>query len=368
MKKIIALLLILVLCCSCTKKEMNDPDIKTPAQPEITEYDFSAQYIRLYQSEKTSGEIQDGITVVHSRTELENYGSGAIDKDIDTLEYTNGQASFNTLTEKYTDEFFDKNQLIICTLTEPSGDNRHKVLSLSDEKVEIVRILPESGTDDMANWAIIVECEMFDTSELNMYVDGQNKTGTPADVTVYGGVTSLSINIPKGWDYEKANIVSEEQEYGIYFYPRGEEGRLYLNYQTSLGLCGTGLETEKITVAGFNCDMLTWDGKPVWDMIDFNADFGAVTVMNESARWLEERYDEVMQILESIKITPPSLSLERAKELAAQAYNSSYDNCYAYYNVLHDTYTVRFTKNGEQSIYTVYSNEVAKPEKEIANS
>ena len=364
MKKIIAILLVLILCCSCAKIEVDDPEIIPSSQPEIKEYDFNAQYIELY----LNGEIKDGLTVVRTRSELENYGDGMINKDYDTLEYTIGQPSFNTLTEKYTDEFFKTHQLIICTVTEPSCSNRHKVLSLTDEKVEIKRIIPEAGDDAMQSWAIMVESEQFDTSELNIYVDGQNKTGTPADVTAYGGVTSLSIHIPKGWDYELANIVSEEQEYGIYFYPKGEVGKLYLSYQTFLGLCGTGLETEKITVAGYECDKLTWDGKPVWDMIDFNVDFGTVIVRNESAQWLAERYDEVMEILESIKITPPEISQQRAKEIAVQTYNSEYSDCRAEYNILSDTYTVRFYKDGIYTTfteYTVYNNGVAKPEKNI---
>ena len=366
MKKMVALLLVLILCCSCAKKDTEEPEIMPSSQPEATEYDFEAQYIELH----LNGEMQDGLTVVRSRAELENYGDGIINKDYDMLEYSNGQASFNTLTEKYTDEFFKSSQLIICTVTEPSCSNRHKVLSLTDEKVEIERIISEAGDDAMASWAIIVESEIFDTSELNIYLDGQNKTGTPADVTAYGGVTSLSIHIPKGWEYEVKNIDGEYKEYGIYFHPKGEAGRLYLNYQTALGLCGTGLETERITVAGYECDKLTWDGKPLWDMIDFNVDFGAVNVQNESAHWLESRYDEVMEILESIKITPPKISQQRAKEIALETYNSEYSDCRAEYDILRDTYTVRFYKDGiytNFTEYTVYSNGVAKPEKLIDN-
>ncbi len=356
MKKIIALLLVLILCCSCAKKDIDEPEIMPSYQPEVTEYGFEAQYIELH----LNGEMQDGLTVVRSRAELENYGDGIINKDYDTLEYSNGQASFNTLTEKYTDEFFKSSQLIICTVTEPSCNNRHKVLSLTDEKVEIERIIPEAGDDAMAKWAIMVECEIFDTSELNIYLDGQNKTGTPADVTAYGGVTSLSIHIPKGWEYEVKNIDGEYKEYGIYFHPKGEVGRLYLNYQTALGLCGTGLETEKITVAGYDCDKLTWDGKPVWDMIDFNVDFGAVNVRNDNATWLDERYDEAMQILDSIKIKGPSMTAKRAEQLAIAEYNAEYDLCRSYYNIIDDTFSVSLLRTGKTSYYTVYSNETVK--------
>lgn len=68
----------------------------------------------------------------------------------------------------YDAEWFESHQLILVLLEEPSGSIRHRVESVVLPKNEILIdvLLPEVGTDDMAEWHILIEVEkVFDTSD-----------------------------------------------------------------------------------------------------------------------------------------------------------------------------------------------------------
>jgi hypothetical protein len=87
-------------------------------------------------------------TVVSSKNELERYYDGNAVPD---------QTSLNA-TEKYSDDFFADNFLVIVLLQEGSGSIRHEVEKVDEDgNIVIKRLLPEVGTTDMAAWTIIVE-------------------------------------------------------------------------------------------------------------------------------------------------------------------------------------------------------------------
>lgn len=367
MKKLIAIILILMLVCSCTKKQApSEPTIPSdaPSADGVKEYPFTYQTVRLFTTERVSGDIEDGLTVVYNTDDLDAYGKGRIDKEFDTLEYDKGQPSFFQLTKKYDSEFFSDNQLLICTITAPSTSYRYEVTRLTDDAVYINEIAPESADTAVEKWAIMVEAPRFDSSATDIYINDENYTGTPATVTVGAGVTSLSVHLPDGWDYEKVEHLSEENEYGIRFFPEGCEGGLYLMYQPSLGVCGTFLETNKKTYAGYECSVMTWDGKPDWDIIAFPTDHGAVCVCNENAAWLSDREKEVEKILNSIEIKGSTLSLNEAKQYAAAEYNADYDGePSSGYNLNDDTFLITFRRHGSEFAFRVYPKGKVKPEK-----
>ena len=62
---------------------------------------------------------------------------------------------------KYNDNFFTDNFLVLITVSETSGSNRHALSSISEDndvlKINIDREVPEVGTMDMAGWLIIIE-------------------------------------------------------------------------------------------------------------------------------------------------------------------------------------------------------------------
>lgn len=138
------------------------PDYKEISAQECK---FSAQYIR------TNGYI-DGqeypyYVIIRSVKDLERYYEQ--NKDIYDLEeqekvYADTTIGWLDAIEKYDEEYFKANDLIMIVLEEGSGSIRHEVKSVVKNPdgsfaVEIERDVPEVGTDDMAEWHIIVEPE-----------------------------------------------------------------------------------------------------------------------------------------------------------------------------------------------------------------
>lgn len=139
-----------------------EPSIEEP--PEIV-LPFQAQYIR------TDGYHENfqypGVAVLDSVQDLKDYYNCYYElydlaprSDIssrDTL-------AFGNACSKYGEAFFSENFLIFVIMQEPSGSIRHEVTDAYKHPSEgigihIRRDVPEIGTDDMAQWHIILELE-----------------------------------------------------------------------------------------------------------------------------------------------------------------------------------------------------------------
>ena len=119
---------------------------------------FEAQYIR------TDGYIDSREYPIATLITSENELSGYIEqyKDDYYLDEPRGESgSFIDAVAKYDGDYFADNVIILALLEEGSGSIRHEVVSavVEDEaiNVEIKRLVPEMGTDDMAEWHIIIE-------------------------------------------------------------------------------------------------------------------------------------------------------------------------------------------------------------------
>jgi len=100
---------------------------------------FNAQYIR---GSYSSSLNQGNTTVVTSMSELNPYF----------------RTNRTNAIEKYNDNFFADNFLVIVSLIETSGSIRHEVKSVSaNGDILINRLVPGIGTADMAAWSIIIE-------------------------------------------------------------------------------------------------------------------------------------------------------------------------------------------------------------------
>lgn len=117
------------------------------------------------------------------------------------------------------------------------------------------------------------------------------------------GDASIFLNIPKGWEYE-AEDKDGSNDFCIAFWPSGHsEGKIKAWYYEAFGVCGTGLEQEKITLGTYEAYKGTYDNKNVWDFISLEGTSGQFVVMNEGAdAWWDEYGDEAMQILGTIKV------------------------------------------------------------------
>ena len=81
---------------------------------------------------------------------------------------------------KYNDAFFQENALIIMFITEGSGSVKHRIDSLvkneDDLCVGFTRLVPETGTGDIAYWRILLEVKKSDIEDivkLSYFVKGE---------------------------------------------------------------------------------------------------------------------------------------------------------------------------------------------------
>lgn len=121
------------------------------------------------------------------------------------------------------------------------------------------------------------------------------------EVTFREGAAAITLQIPEGWSYCVTSLEDDAYSAGITFWPTGREaGVLRFDYYPSgFGVCGTGLETSAMTLAGRNVSVGTYDGANLWDYIAFGDDFAVWGEGHES--WWAEYGDEAMEILDSAR-------------------------------------------------------------------
>lgn len=121
---------------------------------------------------------------------------------------------------------------------------------------------------------------------------------------------TLSLEIPEGWEYEKTEYPysTHSPRYCISFWPEGQsEGRISLQYRNGLfGVCGTGLESEDITIGKYKASKGTYDNNDVWSfiIIDNGGDgTDSYVILNEGADlWWDKYGDEAMKILQTVLV------------------------------------------------------------------
>lgn len=181
MKTIIALVLTFacVLCLvSCNQKEGlpqggKTEDIGSVNQdiPEPESYAFDAQYIRTdgYSEERS----YPYCIVIDYKEELEAYYDANKEQfDLERKEkvYLDTTIGFLDACDKYDDVYFERQNLVLIVLEEGSGSIRHEITDVRAHRDEngaalgwditIDRIVPEVGTDDMAQWHLFLEVQM----------------------------------------------------------------------------------------------------------------------------------------------------------------------------------------------------------------
>ncbi len=135
-----------------------EPAVVTPG-PALT-LEFSAQYIRTDgYDEKRS---YPAATLITSADELKAYYDAYKGSfDLESRQSDGADTNFYDAMQKYGSAYFKNNCLALVVLEEPSGSNRHKVVRVDSDadklKISIERIVAMIGTDDMAQWHIIIE-------------------------------------------------------------------------------------------------------------------------------------------------------------------------------------------------------------------
>lgn len=251
-------------------------------------------------------------------------------------------------------------------LEEGSGSVRHNVESVimgTDHAchIRIGSIVPEVGTDDMAQWHVLIELEadvdIASESDVIVYLDGVNPKTQPTIVREAGGFSNITLTIPYDWNYEIEHG-NNADEYCIAFWPEGEnEGKIKMWYYTAFGVCGTGLEEKEITVGEYKARKGTYDNRKTWDFISFADMPGSYVAMNEGAdKWWSQYGDEAMQILSTVKIAEDIITEEQVVELVKKDVTVEYNQIDARFDMEKGLWTVMFSKKntaGGDQVFTV---------------
>ena len=161
------------------------PTKPTAVQVRITPLEVTAQYIR---TDGYHGEMEyPQVTVLDSVAAIKQYYEDNKDRyDLEAKAQTgvgtDPDLGFLNVYGRYDDAFFAKSYIIAILLEEPSGSIRHRVTAASQYEdgrvgIAVERIVPEAGTDDMAQWHILVEVSreaaVKDASEVCVHLDGK---------------------------------------------------------------------------------------------------------------------------------------------------------------------------------------------------
>lgn len=227
MNKLITKLLLgacLLLLAACGSKKQTDyaasvnqdgKDNKESSSHEMSDpeaYAFEAQYIRT--NGYSEGRSYPFHVIIDSREELEAYYEE--NKEVFDLErketvYSDTTIGFLDACDKYDDTYFERQNLVLIVLEEGSGSVRHKITdvrahsnengSLDGWDITIDRIVPEVGTDDMAEWHLFLEIQMGDVikNEDKVWINGKLSSAVSAEASYF---------IP---DYHSANRLHCEE-------------------------------------------------------------------------------------------------------------------------------------------------------------
>lgn len=318
---------------------------------------FNAQYIRTGWNDE---ENYPSVRVICSVEELKTYYNE--NKDIYYLERRKDPASDSTIgfldaADKYDDAYFEKQILIMVLLEEGSGSIRHKVDYVKkgyDGKfyINVLSIIPEIGTDDMAGWHILIEPEKNVTvekeSDITVLLDGIDPKKVPKPVTAVKNNANISFMLFDGFEHAVCDV-SEGGDFFVEIWPYGRsEEKLKIGYSEGFGLCGTGLEQKKISFGQYEAYQCTYSGDKPWTYIIFENTPGTYVIHNEGAQvWWDEYGNDAMQMLKTLKIADGIIFKEEAISIAKKSITSEYDRVDALYDSADGIWTVSFYKRGK---------------------
>ena len=328
--------------------------------------DFGARCIRTY------GYSEDArypaVRIIRSVRELreyyeaneEEYGLGR--RDHVSSDTTIG---FLDACDKYDDAYFEDHILVMVLLEEYSGSIRHKVQSVHMSaggqcRIYIDRIVPEAGTCDMAQWHILIEPEagvkIEKESDITVFVDDVDPLTQPELVRVdHGYYANILLTIPHGWEYE-TELWTDSADFSVSFWPAGRpEGKIRVRYYgIGFGVCGVGLESEKIRLGNYEARKGTFDNHKVWDFIKLIGTPGCYVIENEDAgQWWDEYGDEAMGILNTLAVGDGIISEAKAIAIAKERAAVEYDQTWTSYDSENGLWTVTFGKEypgGDQTV------------------
>ena len=286
--------------------------------------DFLVQYIRT--NGYSDGEQYPKALWITTAEELDGYYENNKDKyDLD-LPYDES-VGFADAVKGYDEVFFEQHDLLFVILEEGSGSIRHEVTTLKAVQAqngkciirpEITRIIPESGTDDMAEWHIVIEVgkaygrtvseeiEPVITEEHAATSSGTAEPSGADTASVVGPFGQISVYIPATWTAEAVPVDSDKMMFGLYglvLKPKdAADGHIELFCSDSFGVCGTGLLQEEQTLAGQSVHIGTYDSHAHWDFITFGMGNPQVVAQHTDCdSWTDAMWEEALSVLDTMQ-------------------------------------------------------------------
>ncbi len=125
-------------------------------------------------------------------------------------------------------------------------------------------------------------------------------------VSVGGPYGEITVGKRDGWSIEASPVDSGMLSYGLYgllLKPEdAKEGQIEVFCIDGFGVCGTGLETEEITLAGYTAYMGTYDDHDHWDYILIKDEKPEIVAQHtECDSWTDEMWEEALLILDTVR-------------------------------------------------------------------
>ena len=360
---------------------------KENEEPEEQTIGFRAQYVRTDGYHDREGYPK---TVwITSAGELREYCEA--NKDYYWMESvidpnSGRDVGFTAAVSGYDDAFFADHDLLFVLLEEGSGSVSHgvtqvKAVPSADGRyilqTEIDRFLPEVGTDDMAEWHIMIEvekkygktvCDEVVPVITDKAISGQPEAACRSEVggdtvSVTGPYGQISVYLPDTWTAEAAPMDSGKLTYGLYgliLKPADAPAdHIELTCTDSFGVCGTGLSEEKRELAGTEAVIGTFDGHAHWDFIAFPGDEAQAQVVaqhTDGYSWTAAIWNEAMAILDTMRFDR-SVAEGGAGQYIPESEN---DEAAVFMDVSHVTasgLTVRFRQCDERDYDEIFFGE-----------
>ena len=325
MKKALILIVFVICILTLSGCRNNKGQSDGTALPTV---EYRVQYIRT--DGYHEGEEYPRLFWITSLKELEEYfeaNRGKYDLESKEAVYSDETIGFADAVKGYDDSFFEKNDLLIVLLEEGSGSIRHEVTGLDIEssddgekkyviRPEIVRLIPEVGTDDMAEWHILIEvnkeygASVSDLKEplITNIAQSSSIENVPSNtdaVSVAGPNGQIMVYIPGNWTGEAVSVNNGKMTnglYGLILKPKEATlGHIELYVSDSFAVCGTGLSEEKVELAGYDAIIGTFDGHPHWDFIGFTRETPQIIAQSiDCSSWNDKTWDEAYSILDTL--------------------------------------------------------------------
>ena len=129
----------------------------------VTALEFKAQYIRANLLQYDPAPNFPETVLIKDRGELEKYYADNINKY--NLRWDSPDCFYEAVLNGYDEDFFKERCLLFVVVQEGSGSISHVVKKVEYDQnsgtigTVIDRIVPNTGTDDMAEWHIVIELD-----------------------------------------------------------------------------------------------------------------------------------------------------------------------------------------------------------------